>query len=182
MISDFTEKQVSTQVIFNGKIIDVFRDEILLPDGRPASREYIKHVGAVCVVAVTDDNKVIVERQYRYPMAETLLEIPAGRLNSKDEDPALAALRELKEETGAEAKELTYLGVFYPTPAYSDEVIHMFMAKGLSFGDTKFDDDEFLSSELVPIKEVLDAICNGVVPDGKTQAAILRVCRLLNVK
>lgn len=181
MINDFTEKHVSTQVIFNGKIIDVYRDDILLPDGRPAEREYIRHVGAVCIVALTDDNKVVIERQFRYPVGKTLLEIPAGRLNSKDEDPALAALRELKEETGAEARELHYLGPFFPTPAYSDEVIHMYMARGLTFGETSFDDDEFLTSELVPISEVLDQICSGNVPDGKTQAAILRVCRILNL-
>ncbi|MBQ8253973.1 MAG: NUDIX hydrolase [Clostridia bacterium] len=175
------EKTINSENVFSGKLLNVFNDGIELPDGNKASREYIKHVGAVCVVALTDDNKVIVERQYRYPMHEITLEIPAGKLDSKDEDPLEAAKRELREETGALADRMTYLGKFYPTPAYSDEVIHMYLAEGLSFGDQSLDDDEFLTIDLVPISELADRILEGDIPDGKTQAAILAVCRKLGL-
>lgn len=177
----FIEKTINSENVFSGKLLNVFNDGIELPDGNKASREYIKHVGAVCVVALTDDNKVIVERQYRYPMQEVTLEIPAGKLDSKEEDPLEAAKRELREETGALADRMTYLGKFYPTPAYSDEVIHMYLAEGLSFGDQSLDDDEFLTIDLVPISELADRIMEGVIPDGKTQAAILAVCRKLGL-
>ena len=177
----FIEKTINSENVFSGKLLNVFNDGIELPDGNKASREYIKHVGAVCVVALTDDNKVIVERQYRYPMHEITLEIPAGKLDSKDEDPLEAAKRELREETGALADRMTYLGKFYPTPAYSDEVIHMYLAEGLSFGDQSLDDDEFLTIDLVPISELADRILQGDIPDGKTQAAILAVCRKLGL-
>ncbi len=181
MNDNLTEKTLSSKNIFRGHLLDVYCDEISLPNGNKAGREYIKHVGAVCVVALTDDNKVIVERQYRYPMHEVTVEIPAGKLDSKDEDPLLAARRELKEETGAETEEMTYLGKFYPTPAYSDEVIHMYLARGLSFGEQELDFDEFLTYELVPISELADDIIAGKIHDGKTQTAVLAVCRLLGL-
>jgi ADP-ribose pyrophosphatase len=177
----FFEKTLSSENVFSGRLLNVFNDSIELPDGNVANREYIKHVGAVCVVALTDDNKVIVERQYRYPMHEVTLEIPAGKLDSKNEDPLEAAKRELREETGATADKMTYLGKYYPTPAYSDEVIHMYLAEGLKFGEQSLDDDEFLSTELVSISELADRIVSGEVPDGKTQAAILAVCRKLGL-
>ena len=175
------EKKINSTNVFSGKLLKVYSDEIELPNGNKAGREYIMHVGAVCVVALTDDNKVIVERQYRYPMHEITLEIPAGKLDSKDEDPLEAAKRELREETGATADKMTYLGKYYPTPAYSDEVIHMYLAEGLKFGEQSLDDDEFLSIELVSISELADRIVSGEVPDGKTQAAILAVFRKLGL-
>lgn len=175
------ERQINSTNVFSGKLLKVYSDEIELPNGNKAGREYIMHVGAVCVVALTDDNKVIVERQYRYPMHEITLEIPAGKLDGKDEDPLEAAKRELKEETGAVADKMTYLGRYYPTPAYSDEVIHMYLAEGLHFESQSLDDDEFLTFDLVPISELADEIMAGNVPDGKTQAAVLAVCRKLGL-
>ncbi len=176
-----TEKKINSTNVFSGRLLNVYSDEIELPDGNKAGREYIMHVGAVCVVALTDDNKVIVERQYRYPMHEVTLEIPAGKLDTKNEDPLEAAKRELKEETGAVADRITYLGKFYPTPAYSDEVIHMYLAEGLHFESQALDDDEFLTVDLIPINELADSIMSGNVPDGKTQAAVLAVCRKLGL-
>ena len=181
MKSNLTETTVSSRQVFDGHLLKVFSDEITLPDGNSAGREYIKHVGAVCVVALTDDNKVIVEHQYRYPMHEITLEIPAGKLDGKSEDPLEAAKRELREETGATAEKMTYIGRYYPTPAYSDEVIYMYLAEGLSFGEQSLDEDEFLTTELVPISELADRIIAGEIPDGKTQAAILAVCRKLGL-
>lgn len=176
-----TEKTVSSTLVFDGHLLKVFSDIISLPNGRSTGREYIKHIGAVCIVALTDDNKVIVERQFRYPMHEVTLEIPAGKLNSKGEDPLEAAKRELREETGATAKEMIYLGSYYPTPAYSDEIIYMYLAKGLEFGKQSLDEDEFLTTELLPITELADRIIAGKIPDGKTQAAVLAVCRRLGL-
>lgn len=178
-MADLTEKTVGSTEIYKGKIIDVFCDDILLPDGKAGKREYIKHVGAACVVPVTDKGEVVIVRQFRYPFHAVLTEIPAGKLDGKGEDPLEAAKRELKEETGAEAAEMIYMGAYYPTCAYSDEVIHMYLAKGLSYGDTHFDDDEFIEYETVPLKDLVDDVMNGKIKDGKTQTALLKAWLLL---
>ena len=176
----FEEKQISSELIFDGKVLHVYKDEIKLPNGKDGIREYIKHVGAVCVVALTDENEIICVRQYRYPNAQVLLEIPAGKLDSKDEDPREAALRELREETGAVCSELTYLGAYLSSPAILDEKIHMFFARGLEFGQTDPDDDEFLETVRIPLGTLVDMIMRGDVPDGKTQAAVMRVAHMLS--
>ncbi len=177
-IEAFRETTTSSENIFDGVVLHVYRDDILLPDGKPAHREYIKHVGAVCVVPLTDEGEVICVRQYRYPFATVLLEIPAGKLDSPDEDPRLAALRELREETGAECKTLTYLGKYFGSPALIGETIHMYLAEGLSFGSLDLDEDEFLEVEKIPLSELVEEILEGNVPDGKTQAAVLRVAMM----
>lgn len=180
MCMNLTEKTVSSTEIYKGKIIDVYRDDIILPDGNPAKREYIKHIGAACVVPVTDEGEVVMVRQYRYPFHSVLLEVPAGKLDSKDEDPLNTAIRELKEETGAEAREIIYMGGYYPTCAYSDEVIHMYLAKGLSYGDTRFDEDEFIVREKIPLRQLVKDVMDGKICDGKTQTALLKAYMLLN--
>ena len=168
------EEMLSSQDIFKGKILDVKMDTVRLPNGKTATRELIRHIGAVCIVAVTEDDEVIVEHQYRYPFDEVVVEIPAGKLDSKNEDPADAAERELMEETGVTAGDMTYMGKFYPTCGYSDEVIHMYLAKNLSFGDRNLDDDEFLDVRAIPIESLVADIMAGKIPDGKTQAAVMR--------
>ena len=168
------EEMLSSQDIFKGKILDVKMDTVRLPNGKTATRELIRHIGAVCIVAVTEDDEVIVEHQYRYPFDEVVVEIPAGKLDSKNEDPADAAERELMEETGITAGDMTYMGKFYPTCGYSDEVIHMYLAKNLSFGDRNLDDDEFLDVRAIPIESLVADIMAGKIPDGKTQAAVMR--------
>ena len=130
------EEWKSTKEIFDGRILHVIDDTVICPNGNEASRELIRHVGAVCVVPITDDGKVIVERQFRYPIDKVITEIPAGKLDSKSEDPLLAAKRELREETGYTAEEWISLGGFYPAPAYSDELIHIYIAKKLKKGRT----------------------------------------------
>ncbi len=179
-MADLTEKTVNSTEIYKGKIIDVFCDDISLPDGKPGKREYIKHVGAACVVPVTDKGEVVIVKQFRYPFGSVLTEIPAGKLDGKGEDPLKAAIRELKEETGAKAEEMIYMGQYYPTCAYSDEVIHMYLAKVLSYGDTHFDDDEFIEYEKIPLKELVADIMNGKIKDGKTQTAVLKAYMILN--
>ena len=172
--SELTENFVSGENVFNGTLLHVYKDTVSLPNGNTSTREYIRHVGAVCVVPITDDGCVIVERQYRYPVGQVTLEIPAGKLNSKDEDPEAAIRRELREETGASAGKLYDLGYFYPAAAYSDEKITMFAAMDLTFGEDDPDDDEFLSVDRIPIEELVSMILDGKVPDLKTQAAVLR--------
>lgn len=173
------ELQLTSEQVYDGGLLKVFRDDIQMPHGVKAYREYIKHLGAVCVVPITDDGKVVIEHQWRYPMGKALLEIPAGKLDSVDEDHEEAARRELREETGAVATEMIYLGELYPTPAYSTEVIYMYLAKGLTFGERSLDEDECLTVETVPLKDLVKAILNGEIPDGKTQAAILRAAAYL---
>lgn len=180
--SPFFEQTVSSQLIFDGKVLHVYRDDIILPDGNPAFREYIRHVGAVCVLPLTREGDVICVRQYRYPHAEVLLEIPAGKLNFREEDPEEAVRRELREETGARCEKLTYLGKYYGSPAILDECIHMYLAEELTFGETDPDEDEFLETVRIPLSELVKQIMEGAVPDGKTQAAALRVAAMRTVE
>lgn len=168
------ERQTGSELLFDGRILHVYRDDVALPNGRPADRELIRHIGAVCVIPVTDDGYAVMERQYRYPVDEVLLEIPAGKLDSKDEDHEAAARRELEEETGYHARELIPLGKFYPACAYSDETIWMYLAKGLTRGSRHPDEDEFLDVELIPLKDLVRQVLAGEIPDAKTQIAILK--------
>ena len=168
------EHKVASELIFDGRILHLYRDDITLPNGKPADRELIRHVGAVCVIPVTDDGCAVMERQYRYPVDEIVLEIPAGKLDSKEEDHEEAARRELEEETGYTAKELIPLGKFYPACAYSDETIWMYLAKGLELGERHPDADEFLDVELIPLKDLVKEVLEGRIPDAKTQIAILK--------
>lgn len=170
----FVETEVSSELIYDGAVLHVYRDDIALPDGKPAFREYIRHIGAVCVIPLTAENEVICVRQYRYAVGEVLLEIPAGKLDFKGEEPAEAARRELREETGAVCGKLTYLGKYLGSPAILDECIHMYLAEELTFGETDFDEDEFLDIVRIPLSELTEAALAGKIPDGKTQAAVLR--------
>lgn len=168
------ERQTASELIFNGKILHVYRDDITLPNGSPAERELIRHVGAVCVIPVLEDGRVVMERQYRYPVDRVVLEIPAGKLNSKAEDHEAAIRRELEEETGYQAQTLIPLGKFYPACAYSDETIWMYLAKGLRQGRCHRDEDEFLDVELIALDVLVREVLNGTIPDAKTQIAVLK--------
>ncbi len=173
------EIKVGTENIFTGVILNVKRDSVELPNGRRSIRELIRHVGAVCVVPVTDDGRVVVERQYRYPIDQVITEIPAGKLDSRTEDRLSAAQRELREETGITADRWTDLGLYYGAPAYTDEKITMYLAQGLHMGKQHLDEGEFLNVQTVPIAELVEDILSGKVPDGKTQAAVLKAALLL---
>ena len=169
------EQGISSELIYDGKIVHLYRDEVRLPDGNTATREVIRHVGAVCVVPLTEDDQVICVRQYRYPHARVLLEIPAGKLDSREEDRPSAAMRELREETGAVCGRLTPLGRLYTTPAFVEEVIDMYLAEDLTFGETSPDEDEFLDVVRIPLEDMVNMILKGEIADAKTQAAILKV-------
>ena len=176
---NLTEVQTGSQEIFSGIIIHLYKDTVQLPNGKSATREVIRHVGAVGVIPVTDDGKVIIERQFRYPLNRVVTEIPAGKLDSFTEDRLSAAKRELEEETGYTAAEWIELGDYYPTPAYCDERITLYLARGLSQGQRHLDEDEFLNFEAVPLSELLEDVMAGRITDGKTQVAVLKAARLL---
>lgn len=173
------EIQVESENIFNGVIMDVKRDKVRLPNGHQSVRELLRHVGAVCVVPVTDDGLVVVERQYRYPIDQVITEIPAGKLDSPEENRLSAAQRELWEETGIRADRWTDMGLYYPAAAYSDEKITMYLAQGLHMGTQHLDEDEFLNVQTVPIAELVEDILSGKITDGKTQAAVLKAAMLI---
>ena len=181
---DYTEKElmetcVESELIYDGQVVHLYVDRVKLPDGKQGIREYVKHIGAVAVLPLTDDEEVICVRQYRYAHGVVMLEIPAGKLDSKDEDHVEAALRELREETGARCEKLTYLGLFRSTPAILDEKIDLYLAEGLTFGECDLDEDEFLKTERIPLSRLIDDVMNGKITDGKTQVAILKVNEIL---
>ena len=173
------ETCAASRSVFEGKILHVFVDDINLPNGARGFREYIKHIGAVAVLPLTDAGEVICVRQYRYAVGQVTTEIPAGKLDSPDEDPTAAALRELREETGARCKCLTYLGTYLASPAILDERINLYLARDLDFGKTDPDDDEFIDVVRVPLAKMVESVMRGEILDGKTQLAVLKVNELL---
>ena len=179
---ELIEKTKESELIFDGIVVHLYRDIVTLPDGGESVREFVKHIGAVCIVPITDDGEVILERQYRYAVDQTLVEIPAGKLDRADEDLCEAALRELREETGAVPTEMIDMGDYYGSPAIMGERIRMFMARGLTFGEDHLDDDEFLEVFRLPLDEAVEMVLRGEIPDGKTQAALLRAKMMLEKK
>ncbi len=175
----FFEKKVDSECIYKGKVLDVYKDSIVLPDGKPAFREYCKHVGAVCVLPLTDDNEVVCVRQYRYAHSRAMLEIPAGKLDGDGEDYIEATVRELREETGINCEKLEFIGDLIPSCAIITEVIHMYLARGLSFGATDFDDDEFIEIVKIPLDKMVEMVMSGEIRDAKTQAAVLKTYYIL---
>ena len=176
---DFTEKTISTREIYNGRIVHLVEDTVLLPDGRVAGRELILHNGGVGVIALDEDKNVLMVSQYRKPYDEMVLEVPAGKLE-KGEDPFVCGVRELKEEVGATAKEVVSLGHIYPTPGYVSEKIYLYLAKGLSFGENHLDEGEQLSVEKFSMKQALEMVKNGQIVDAKTIIALCKVAFLMN--
>ena len=177
-LDELREVQTASREIFDGKIMHVFEVTVRLPDGNAATREYMRHIGAVCVIPVLENGDVLVERQYLYPVGQVLTEIPAGKLEPgehSEEHFADAARRELREETGAVCDRLTFIGDFYSSPAILDEVIHMNLAEGLHMGEASPDDDEFLNLISMPLDALCDMAARGEITDGKTQAAVLKV-------
>ena len=175
------EIRTGSEEIFDGVVLHVKRDTVRLPNGSPAIREVIRHIGAVCVIPVLENGDVIMERQYRYPLDRVILEIPAGKLDTADEDRFSAIRRELWEETGYTADSWTVLGDFHPAPAYSDEFITMYLAQGLHQGERHLDADEFLDVYTVPLKDLVSEVMAGRISDAKTQVCVLKAARLLGI-
>ena len=167
------EETKSSELIYQGKILHITKDIALLENGTEAIREVVHHNGGVCVVPLTDQNEVLMVEQYRYPQHCVTMEIPAGKLE-QGEEPLTCGVRELKEEAGAVADEMIYLGKLYPTPAYDTEIIHMYLAKGLHFSTQDLDEDEFLDVRRVPLSEAVQMILRDEIPDAKTQIALMK--------
>ena len=176
---ELTEKTLNEEYIYKGRIIKVRRDEVELPNGHKSMREVVEHYGGVCVLPLTDRDEVIFVRQFRYPYKEVILEIPAGKRDHGEESPLECGKRELAEETGAKADKYTSLGELYPSPGYCGEVIYMFLATGLTFGDTNPDEDEFLNVEKIPFDKALDMVLSDEIKDSKTQCALMKAAILL---
>ena len=171
----FEEKTITSETVFKGRIIDVRVDTVELPSGNRTYRDIVDHPGGVGVIAITDDDKIIMVRQFRKAIEKAVLEIPAGKLDA-GEDPLQCGKRELLEETGIRARKYTFLGEIYTTPAFVDEVIYMYLATDLEDGcEQCLDSDEFLNVEKIPLDTLVEMTLKGEIRDAKTQAAVLKV-------
>jgi ADP-ribose pyrophosphatase len=168
---ELTEHCISSQTIASGGMLNVKRDLVRLPTGNTSQREYVMHPGAVVVVPILPNGDVILEKQFRYPLHQVFIELPAGKIDA-GEDILLTGQRELLEETGYSAIEWIKLGHQYPCIGYSNEIIHIYLARGLSAGAHQRDDDESLIVFEAPFEECLQMIQNGEVTDGKTIVAL----------
>ncbi len=177
--AELKEERIFGEMIFEGRVMRVVRDTVRLPNGHESTREVVLHDGAVAVIPLLPDGSVLMERQYRYAQGRTVLEIPAGKLDSPDEPPLAAAIRELKEETGATAETMTPLGIIVPSVAILTEKIHLYLAEGLTFGQRKLDEDEFLNVERIPLDELMAMTERGEIQDSKTQIAVMKAWLLL---
>jgi ADP-ribose pyrophosphatase len=161
------EKKISGEGVYDGIFLKMKRDIVSLPDGQHSVREYLEHPGAVAILAILDDGRVLLERQYRYPIAQAVIEIPAGKLNT-GEDPLLCAQRELQEETGYTAKHWSKIRRIHPVISYSTEFIDIYLAEGLSPGPARLDEEEFLDVFASPLEELLNWVETGKITDVKT--------------
>lgn len=167
------ETKIDSTQIYDGKILNVSRDTVRLENGETAYREVIHHSGGVCVLPLDDNGDVLFVKQFRYPFADVLLEIPAGK-RELGEDPLECGIRELSEEVGATADEIIPLGKLYPTVAYDTEIIYMYLARGLHFGEQHLDEDEFVDVIRIPFDEAYKMVMRDEIHDSKTQLAILK--------
>jgi len=174
---DFTEIRLGSEMVYRGRMLEVRQDEVRLPNGHTARREYVLHPGAAVILPLFEDWSVLMERQFRYPVGEHFYELPAGKLEAGE--PHLdTARRELLEETGYSAAEWTRLGTLHPCIGYSDEVVELYMARGLSFSARQLDEEEFLETLIVPLEDALEWIRVGRITDVKTQIGLFWADRL----
>lgn len=172
-MASLEEKTLKSEEIFSGKVISLHLQDVELPNGKHSKREIIKHPGAVAILAITDDKKIVMVEQYRKALERTIVEIPAGKLE-KDEEPVLCARRELEEETGYECANLEWLTSFYTSPGFADEIVHVFLAKGLTKKENSapLDEDEFVNLEELTLEESLRYIKKQKIYDAKTIFAV----------
>ena len=173
------ETKISSEPVYQGSFLNILRDTVLLPNGQQATREYVVHPGAVVVIALLDDGRVVLERQHRYPVGEVMVEFPAGKLDA-GESPQYCGQRELLEETGYSATQWAYAGKMHLAIAYSDEVLHIYFAKGLTLGERKLDDGESLDVFTTTPEELLAMCGQGLVTDAKTLTCTLWLQNVLS--
>ncbi len=169
---EFTEKTINSQLVFEGRVVKLYKDKIELPTGRESFREVVKHSGGVVILAIKDD-KILLVKQFRYPIKEIMFELPAGKLEA-GEDPFEAAKRELEEETGYCADKWTDLGYVYTSPGYSNEKLYLYKAENLKFTHCHPDEGEIIQAFEYTYNDVLKMIDNGQIKDAKTLCALLR--------
>ena len=175
---DMEEKTLASRLVFDGVLLKFYRDEVEVPGGGQSAREYVHHPGGAAVAALDGDGNVYLERQFRYPYHKVVTEIPAGKLE-EGEDPFDAIRRELKEEIGATALRWDALGHIMPSVGYTDEMIYLYLARDLTFGDRHLDQDEFLEPFKMPFDEALARAADGRLNDAKTLCALFRADRLM---
>lgn len=168
----FAETRLNKTQVYDGVLLRVQSDEARLPDGKTAKREYIEHPGAVMIIPVFDDGRVLLERQFRYPLQKMFIEFPAGKIDA-GEDPLVCAKRELLEETGYQAREWQYLTTINPVISYSTEAIQIYLARGLQAGEAQLDEGEFLETFTASVSELVAALKAGHITDVKTHIGVL---------
>jgi len=168
-MKDFAEKTIKKTKIFDGKIISLQVDDVRLPDGNTSKREIVKHPGAVAIIAVTEEEKILFVKQYRKPLERSLIEIPAGRIE-EGEEPKITALRELEEETGYTAKDLKFVTSFYTSPGFANEIIHLYITEDIQrlAEPVQGDDDEFIEIIELSLDEAHEYVQTGKIQDAKT--------------
>jgi ADP-ribose pyrophosphatase len=178
---DLQEKTLASETIFEGRVVHLVRDTVQLANGKETTREVVRHPGGVCVLALTDENKVVMVRQFRYAHGIVQLEIPAGKLEY-GENPRECGIRELEEETGYEAGSFEFFGKMIPTAAYVGEVIYIYIARDLRKTVQKLDEDEFLEVVEIDFAEAVQMALDGGITDAKTQIALLKAKILFGEK
>lgn len=176
---NFVEKTISRKQIYQGNIIEVESQTVELPDGRKATRDVVLHPGASVIIPLSDEGELYMVRQYRKPIDNVSLEIPAGKLD-KGEDPRSCAERELKEETGLSAENIRHMISVHSTPGFCNEILHIYLATGLKEGELCTDDDEFITSEKIPVSSLVNMVMTGEITDAKTIIGVLLADRIVN--
>ena len=171
-MSDLKEDKISSTQIFSGKLIDLYLDNVRLPNGKKSTREWIAHPGAVCIVPLLDNGDILLIRQFRYGPREEFIEIPAGKID-KNEDPLKCGLRELEEETGYKSNKLTFLTNIHPAIGFSNEKMWMYLAEELELSKKKLDEDEFLELLPTPLNQAIEWVFSGKITDVKTIIGIM---------
>lgn len=180
-MDDLTEKQVSSELLLDGGFLQYRKDVVALPDGKQSTREYVVHPGAVVVIPYLNDDTLLLIKQFRYPVGLTMIEFPAGKLDA-DEDPLECAKRELEEETGYTATEWERVGQMHLAVGYSDEIIHMYAARGLQAGAQNLDEEEFVQVFQADVASFLTWCDAGQVTDAKTMTCAYFVARQTGAK
>lgn len=175
---ELNEKTLGSERVFDGRLLKVYRDEVELTNGGTSVREFVHHPGGAAVVALDGEGNVYLERQFRYPYHKVVTEIPAGKLEPR-EDPFDAIRRELREEIGAAAARWDALGYLMPSVGYTDEMLYLYLARDLAFGERHLDQDEFLEPFKLPFRQALEMAADGRINDAKTVAALFRADKLM---
>jgi ADP-ribose pyrophosphatase len=169
---DYYEKTIDEKHIYKGNVIDISTQTVILPNGKKATRDIVKHPGAAVIIPISTNREIYLVEQYRKPIDRITLEIPAGKLD-EGEEPIICAKRELKEETGLESKNIKHVASIHSTPGFSNEILHLFVATELTEGKSNADEDEFISSVKIPIEKALKMVLDGEITDSKTIIGVL---------